>query len=237
MNSAGRIRVEISSGSVVGTTHINDGNWHHVACAFTNNGAPNVSDVLLYVDGYLDTLSAVTPLALNTTVSGNVKIGGDNQNRFWNGTIADARIYNRGLSAAEIAALATDATTISALDWNNRYLPGAPFNWMADDDGDGFTRLHEYALGGQPLLRESTLWAFPIVVTNRYRWSIPQRRPTTTTLSYTVGCSRDLATWNVPVNFLGTTPLNSDFETGWYEAAPAANTETELFLRLRVGLP
>lgn len=237
MNTAGRMRVEISSGSVVGTTIINNGNWHHVACTFTNNGTSNASNILLYVDGVLEALTAVTPLALNTTASGNVKIGADNQNRFWNGAIVDVRIYNRGLSSNEIAALATDAGTISALDWNSRYFPGAATNWTADDDGDGFKRLHEYALGGQPLINEATLLGSPVVVSNHYRWSIPQRRPVTTTATYAVECTSDLVNWNVPVNFLGTSPLNADFETAWYEATAPVSGATNLFLRVRVSLP
>jgi hypothetical protein len=236
MNSAGRMRVEISSGNLVGTKLINDGNWHHVACTFTNNGSPNASNILLYVDGALEALTAVTPLALNTTASGNVKIGADNQNRFWNGTIADARIYNRGLSAAEIASLATDAITTSALDWNSRYFPGAAADWTADDDGDCFKRLQEYALGGQPFVNESALLGFPVVVADRYRWSIPQRRPVTTTATYAVECSSDLVNWNVPVNFLGTAPLNADFETAWYEATSPVSGATSLFLRVRVSV-
>ena len=237
MNSAGHLRVEISSGSVVGTTLINDGSWHHVVCTFTNNGAPNASNILLYVDGALEALTAVVPLALNTTASGNVKIGSDNQSRFWNGALADVRIYNRALGSNEIAALAFGATTTSPLDWHNRYFPGAPVNWTADDDGDGFTRLDEYALNGQPFIRETALGGFPLMVTNRCRWSIPQRRPGPSPLTYIVDCSRDLTNWIVPVNFLGTSPLNADFESAWYEATAPVNGERKLFLRLRVSLP
>jgi len=41
----------------------------------------------------------------------------------------------------------------------------------------------------------------------------------------------------VPVNFLGTSPLNADFENAWYEATAAVSGETQLLLRLRVSLP
>ncbi len=42
MDSAGRIRVEVTNGWVVGTTAVNDGQWHHVACTF---GAPQAGDL------------------------------------------------------------------------------------------------------------------------------------------------------------------------------------------------
>ena len=189
------------------------------------------------MDGALEALTAVTPLAMNTTASGNVKIGGDNQSRFWNGAIADARIYNRALAASEITSLATNAIITSALDWNSRYFPGTSVNWTANDDGDGLTRLQEYALGLQPLIAGPVPLGPPVVVNDRYRWSIPQRRPVTTTATYAVECSSDLVNWNIPVTFLGTSALNADFETAWYEASPAVSSATQLFLRLRATLP
>jgi hypothetical protein len=54
----------------------------HVACTFENDGTPNATDVKLYVDGTLETISTSTAFALNATASGNAKIGGDIQGRF-----------------------------------------------------------------------------------------------------------------------------------------------------------
>jgi hypothetical protein len=239
-NNLGRLRLEISSGWVVGTTAINDGNWHHVAATFSNSGTQNVTDVQLYVDGVLQAVTASSSQTVNTTASGNVKIGSDNQSRFWNGTIGDARIYNRALSAAEVFALATDATVLSSTDWNNFYFQSAPANWTATDAGDGIPRLLKYAFGGQPFMptTESVLYGGPpVVVNNQYCWGIPQLRSGTTTATYSVQGSSDLVNWNVPVTLLGTTPLNSDYETAWYQAPPAVNGETMLFLKASVTLP
>ncbi len=236
MTTAGQIRTEITSGIVVGTRAINDGQWHHVACTFENDGTPNSTDIKLYVDGTLETISNSTSFALNTTASGNVRIGADIQGRFWSGTIEDARIYPRALSAAEIATLAATPET-SSLAWHRRYLGNAAINWLADDDGDTFPRVLEYALGGEPNLREDALNAGPAINADHLRWSIPRRKAGTHNLTYIVEASRDLTTWTIPVTLIGTTPLDAEFDTATYEAVPAVSTERRLFFRLRALLP
>jgi arylsulfatase A-like enzyme len=233
MTTAGVIRAEITAGFVVGTRTINDGQWHHVACTFANDGTPNATDVKLYVDGTLETISTSTAFALNTSASGNVKIGGDIQGRFWSGNIDDARIYRRALSATEITTLAATPET-SSLAWHRRYLGNTAVNWLADDEGDGFPRLLEYALGGQPQWREDALYDSPFIATDRFRWSIPQRKAGTHNLTYIVEASRDLLDWTIPVALVGTTSLDAEFDLATYEATPAVSTEPRLFFRLRV---
>ena len=56
---SGAIRVEIYGGCIVGNTVVNDGSWHHVACTFEDHGDRNVKNVKLYVDGKLETISAM----------------------------------------------------------------------------------------------------------------------------------------------------------------------------------
>jgi hypothetical protein len=94
------------------TTHGIDGNirvgfgeWHYVCGTYDiTEGAK------LYVDGVLDVSVADTAgIAVNTN---NVWIGGNNGDtawkpyRLWDGVIDEVRIYNRALSADEIAYLA-----------------------------------------------------------------------------------------------------------------------------------
>ncbi len=236
MTTAGVIRAEITAGLVVGTRAINDGQWHHVACTFENDGTPNAADVKFYVDGTLETISTSTAFALNTAVSGNAKIGSDIQGRFWSGTMDDARIYARALSAGEIAALAATPET-SSLTWHRRYLGAAVVDWLADDDDDSFPRLLEYALGGQPQWREDALYDGPIVAADRFRWNIPRRKPGTHNLTYAVEASRDLLDWTIPATLVGTAPLDAEFDVATYEAAPAISAEDRLFFRLRAVLP
>ena len=50
----GTIRIEANGGFFVGNTVVTDGNWHHVAVTWENDGTPDILDSKLYVDGVLD---------------------------------------------------------------------------------------------------------------------------------------------------------------------------------------
>ena len=85
---------------IKGTIPVNDGKWHHVA------GVYDGKKMYLYVDGRLDGSAATT--ANIPTSTDPVYIGENSQakGRFWNGLIDDVRIYDRALTAEEIATLA-----------------------------------------------------------------------------------------------------------------------------------
>jgi hypothetical protein len=110
--SAGAISVIIPTIFVVRADGvINDAEWHHIVYVRNGSGATHV----LYVDG------VSVPLAVsstNTFVDCNEEKsigqrGGSSQ--YWQGGIDDVRLYNRALSAAEIANLYnTGAARISA---------------------------------------------------------------------------------------------------------------------------
>ena len=104
----GAIRVEVNGGYIIGSTSVFDGNWHHVAMTWEDDGTPNVEDVLLYVDGVLETIQNVNPNVIHTdTVNGiDLAISDDHSNREWNGWLDDLRIYDEVLSANDIATLA-----------------------------------------------------------------------------------------------------------------------------------
>ena len=104
----GVIRVEVNGGYIVGSTPVFDGNWHHVAMTWEDDGTPNVEDVLLYVDGVLETTQTPNPNVIHTdTVNGiDLNIGDDHSQREWNGWLDDIRIYNEVLDANAIGGLA-----------------------------------------------------------------------------------------------------------------------------------
>jgi hypothetical protein len=112
----GAIRVEVNGGYIVGNAVVTDGEWHHVAATFEDDGSPNVRDVLLYVDGVLDAdfgsgttePSASLSRGVNTDSDKIVEIGRDHSDRLWKGLIDDVRIYDEALDAGAIAALALD---------------------------------------------------------------------------------------------------------------------------------
>jgi hypothetical protein len=75
------------------------GTWNHVAFTFDQ------SAMKLYFNGQPIATNIVGPAAINTS-SSNLRIGDDDSNNTpFNGWIDEASIYNRALSAAEIAAI------------------------------------------------------------------------------------------------------------------------------------
>ena len=104
----GNIRVEVNGGYIIGSTVVIDNTWHHVAMTWEDDGTPNVTDVLLYVDGVLETISSSLEEEIHTdTVNGiDLAISDDHSQREWNGWLDDVRIYDEVLGANEIAALA-----------------------------------------------------------------------------------------------------------------------------------
>ncbi|NQU20010.1 MAG: hypothetical protein HQ567_01910, partial [Candidatus Nealsonbacteria bacterium] len=105
---AGAIRVEVNGGYIVGNTDVRDNQWHHVA-AVLPDGATNVTQMELYVDGALETVSASQDEPVNTDPFGEVvKIGSDSvlNNRYFAGAIDDAYIYDSALTAAQIETMA-----------------------------------------------------------------------------------------------------------------------------------
>jgi len=113
----------IGLGSLLGTTNINDDQWHHVA------GVYNGSKMDLYVDGQLDA-SKSTSGSLSFS-SSNVYIGGSPSASF-NGLIDDVRIYDRALSADEIRTLYFGPATDLVNDYNINFRDFAILanNWL-----------------------------------------------------------------------------------------------------------
>jgi len=82
--------------------------WYHVAVVVPS-GATLTSNVLAYINGSLQTLSTISGSSqtLNTLSSdisiGARQAGGGSHDLYYNGLIDEVRIYNRALSASEIA--------------------------------------------------------------------------------------------------------------------------------------
>ena len=107
----GAIRVEVNGGYIVGSTDITDQQWHHVAATWENDGTPDVTDILLYIDGVLETNSAQQGRAINTASSKDVQLGRDHENRRFKGWLDDMQIFDEALSAEQIAALANPVSS------------------------------------------------------------------------------------------------------------------------------
>jgi len=95
-------------GGVSVNTGISDGNWHHYAVTMDipNNTLGFFVDGVQYTTGYTD--QEMPGITENFSVP--LMIGATNNNgtagQFFNGSLDDVRIYDRGLSAAEIQQLA-----------------------------------------------------------------------------------------------------------------------------------
>lgn len=115
-----------------GATTITTGRWHHVAAVYDG------STIKVYLDGVLDgtVIATVAP----TDGSTSLKIGarGDDANTRLNGRIDEAKIFNRALSASEVAGLAdvvndSDGDGLSDASDN---CPSSPNSDQANSDGD-----------------------------------------------------------------------------------------------------
>jgi hypothetical protein len=100
----GVLRLNVSSGYIIGSKRVTNDQWHHIDAVLENDGLVDVSDVTLYVDGEPDAITKVVPQAIHTTIGTNVKIGAssDGTSRFFEGSIDNVRVYERALSGTEI---------------------------------------------------------------------------------------------------------------------------------------
>ena len=88
------------------TDSINTGAWYHVAVSYDKSNVTN--QPVLYVNGVAAVAATLTAPSVTTpSYAGTTYIGNSPAlTRGWDGLIDDLRIYNRLLSAAEVAALA-----------------------------------------------------------------------------------------------------------------------------------
>jgi hypothetical protein len=100
------IRVEHGSGNIRGTLgpDLRDNQWHHVAAVIYEGGTIDDEGVTLYVDGVNVTPDTSDPDTFNLQPNADVSIGrrATSNDRFFNGMIDDARIYDKVLTQEEI---------------------------------------------------------------------------------------------------------------------------------------
>ncbi len=102
-SGAGHFRAEVRGGFVEGTTLINDNVWHHIAVVFANDGTPNITDALLYVDGVLETVTSGSQ-SVNTTSGVDVEAGWSPilLGSFIGATLDEVRIWSTARTQMEI---------------------------------------------------------------------------------------------------------------------------------------
>jgi hypothetical protein len=100
----GELRLDVGDDEYIeGSTSIDDDAWHHVAVVLPNLPSVDVQDVLLYVDGCLETTTDGGSQSIDTD-SGTILIsktsGGSPS--YFDGLLDDVRIYNYALSVDDI---------------------------------------------------------------------------------------------------------------------------------------
>ena len=91
--------------AITGTTNVSDNRWHHVVAVMMTNTTVTLGNTAsIYLDGKLVSVTnpiQTAPYAASTDVwTIGARCGGSYG--FYNGLLDDIRVYNRGLSAAEI---------------------------------------------------------------------------------------------------------------------------------------
>jgi len=112
INDGGQLRCEVHNGYHYGTTILTDDQWHHIAVVLEDDGSPDITETKLYVDGVLESSNAdIADEPINTAEAMDVTIGQNPHasNRWFDGLLDEARIYERALTQAEIQAVMNEA--------------------------------------------------------------------------------------------------------------------------------
>lgn len=122
--TVGAVRTEIQGSYIIGSTVINDGEWHHVASVLIDGGFL-MEDVDHYIDGELEEVSGMgSPDVIidtpgfdgdGTEVEIGSRLQGENQ-QYYIGAIDEVRIHSRALTQEEIQAIMALADT-AVHDW------------------------------------------------------------------------------------------------------------------------
>ena len=210
----------------------------------------------LYVNGAAVASTSITIDPANVTQTTNYL--GKSQftaDPLFTGSLDDFRIYNRGLSAAEIAALAIPpVATVVALDyvgWTTGYaFPGGQSGATADPDNDGIVNAFEFLLGLHPSVANAN--ALPVAQVRTAaqlglagartylscQIRVRKQRPGVTLTPEAASSLAGLAT-PVPGDALqaGAPASDGDYEVITYYRATALEDSPTGFLRVRMAMP
>jgi hypothetical protein len=212
-----------------GTAALTAGAWTHVAVTISG------STGTLYVNGVATgTNSEMTlkPASLGSTMQNFI---GDSQfavDPSFNGLVDDLRIYNRALTAAEIAAFVLP----SYENWQAQYFTAtqsAIATPAADANNDGYKNLLAYAFAVSPW--NNLAGSLPVAQrSGGYLTATFRRRLPPTDVSYSVEVSGDLTTWSPATNETNVTPIDAETEQVTIRDNLPATGQNRRFIRIRV---
>ena len=254
-----KLRLEVQGGFIIGSTVLNDGQWHHIASVvddFNHDGISNVNEVKLYVDGQLENITNSGSEPIQTSSLGNVLIGASPHSASFNftGDIDDLQVYAVAKSSSEIAEIsvanqqqmagaAVEIQTISGYENSSTSLP------TSIDDADQVRQLHDYAFGqslsgASPQITRANAAKPGIQINGENAESVDRGMRVTYTrrvndrynLAYAVQFSENLTDWEnlscVEISAVAHPELGRDYELVTVEAA-TPNHEN-LFIRVQV---
>jgi hypothetical protein len=102
------LRIEHGDGNLRGNTICNDGEWHHAGLTVAEGANLRIPNTMLYIDGVADGTFSGSDNVFNLIADTDVSIGRRSTSADWHfpGALDEVMIYDRVLSAGEIAALA-----------------------------------------------------------------------------------------------------------------------------------
>ena len=238
------LRLEVQGGFIVGSTKLNDGEWHHVAAVikdFNADGVVNVNETKLYVDGEEEAIASSGSEVINTNTNSNsAMIGASPHATTYNfkGEIDEVRIYHFAKTDAEILAL-FNAVDQPFAAWLYRHFGGNTPDGGSDLDKDGKTLRQEYALGGDPNVADSQTMDPEVAfnaATSKLEITFNRRIPGSHDISYAVQASNNIETWTLPTSEIATVPhaiLGSDFERCTFETDQTSAQQVKQFVRIK----
>jgi uncharacterized protein (TIGR02145 family) len=174
-NYCSGIGIDISNGVAMwGPNSLTNNNWHHCVIVFDPTVGSTLVDLIVYVDGVLQS-SLNCSLSLNNNTQINTQefypflIGGGATtpgSRHFQGDIDDIGIYNRALTQAEVTALYTSTTSSTSGNTNSTSPapPGIPYQAeVRNENGEALANanvnirftLHELAANGTVSYQET----------------------------------------------------------------------------------
>jgi hypothetical protein len=194
LNNQARQATGGAANSQTTTANVTDGKWHHIAYVYNQAVQGTVS---FYVDGILDT-TTTNSLAWSWVADLEIEIAASSNDPFWtgfSGFLDDFRIYNRMLSAAEIADVVGLGTTPQIIITAG----GQPQNLtVAEKDTPSFTVKATVVNGNAAQLQ--------------YQWQRNDTNiigATNSSYSLTVGAADSNATFRVQLSYPGATNVTS----------------------------
>lgn len=123
---------------LIGSTNVADGQWHHVAAVY--DGTRKV----LYIDGVVDAQTNFSSTLETNNVQVRLGYNAEYSDGQYSGLLDDVRIYQRGLTQSEVAALMTPGTppapTIESPAVGSTFVAGTTISFTGSatdaDDGD-----------------------------------------------------------------------------------------------------